>query len=148
MRGANIGRSEHTPLRIEPEVGQVPEYCVEPEPNMPMDILQEDEARSRIANDSGDVRPEVPLVIRSPSLPCDAERLARVARRDEIHDSTPRATVEGGEVTVDRSGLELMIFHAPGEYGGGKRFPLHMTDGPVSGHDSLEGEVEAGNSGT
>ena len=66
------------------------------------DVLEEDEARSHLADDPGDVRPEVAWVGRSLPAAGNRERLAGVARSDEIHRPTPRVAVEGGKVVPER----------------------------------------------
>lgn len=67
------------------------------------DVLAEDQSGPALANDTGDVWPEVPWVVSPSSLAGAAEGLTRVSRSDEIHDATPRATIEGCEVRVDWS---------------------------------------------
>jgi hypothetical protein len=47
------------------------------------DIFEEHEGRLDLANDAGDMRPEVARVVRAPALARDGERLARIARYAE-----------------------------------------------------------------
>ncbi|MFC3119850.1 hypothetical protein ACFOHS_22230 [Jhaorihella thermophila] len=49
------------------------------------DVLEEDEGRHDLADDAGDMRPEVARVVRAPALARHAERLARIARSDDVH---------------------------------------------------------------
>jgi hypothetical protein len=44
------------------------------------DILEEDEGWLDLADDAGDMRPEVARVVRAPAFARDGERLARIAR--------------------------------------------------------------------
>ena len=121
---------------------------VEAEGQMAGDVLEKNESWSAFANDPGDVRPQVARIVSAGASPCEAERLARVARSDEIHDSTPRAAVEGGEVVPDRSRSQGTIRHARDQDRGGMGFPLHETDGVVSGHGESDAELESANPGT
>jgi len=50
----------------------------EAEAEMMGDILEEDELRLDLANDPGDMRPEVPRVVGTPALARNRERLARI----------------------------------------------------------------------
>jgi len=80
----------------------------------------------RVAYFRIEVSSPCPLV----GVPCafsgGAERRARQARNAAIHESTPRATVEGGEVAMDRSFTagRLRKSHASGR---GFCFPLNAT---------------------
>ena len=76
---------------------------------MPRDVFEEDPRRFALPDDAGDIGPEVPLVVGPPTLPCGAERLARIAREGAIHGSTPCPPVEGGEVSPDRGGGEDVL---------------------------------------
>lgn len=75
----------------------------EAEAEMMGDILEEDEGRLDLADDAGDMRPEVAWVVGTPALASDGERLARIARSDDVHRAAPWATVEGGNVVPDNS---------------------------------------------
>jgi hypothetical protein len=72
----------------------------------------------------------VSRIVLTSSTASERERLARISGSDEIHRATPRITVEGSEITVDRSAVEQTIFHAPREDRSGVDFPLHKTERP------------------
>jgi hypothetical protein len=59
------------------------------------DVLEENESWLYLADDAGDVGPEVPRVVRAESLAGHGEGLAGVAANEAIHDATPRSAVEG-----------------------------------------------------
>jgi hypothetical protein len=81
---SHVGCSKQAPFRIEPEVGQVPEDFGEPKAEMPAYVLQHDEAGSQTAYGISNSRPEVSVIVGSFSFACMAERLARVARADQV----------------------------------------------------------------
>jgi hypothetical protein len=68
---------------------------VESDVKMVGDVFEEHELGVGLSDDAGDVRPEVSGVVSAAHLAGDAERLARVAANDAIHDATPRSAVEG-----------------------------------------------------
>ena len=82
------------------------------------DILKEDERRLDLADDAGDMRPEVAWIIAAEPSACDGKRLARVACAKKIHRAAPRAAIEGSNVIPDnsliqgrvRGSLERMAF--------------------------------------
>jgi hypothetical protein len=93
VRRAHIGRSEHVPFSSVPERGQGPENLSEggsiPGRKKPRNVLQEDEAGSKFANDPRVFRPEPPLVFLRLAAPCERDRLTGEASADEV---------DGGEI--------------------------------------------------
>lgn len=142
VRGSHLICSETAPLRIEPHFGQVSKDLSEPQANVPWDILEDDELRLALLDDSFDIRPEVPLVLCSLPFPSDRERLTRISGSDEIHLSTPLSASEGLEIVPDRSWIQPLLFHPRHEDGRRKGFPLDVANGPgVKG--SMDTEVES-----
>ena len=91
--------------------------------------------------------PEVTRIVR-PSAPSgDAERLARIARTDEIHRAAPRPAVEAGKVVPDRHLIQGLVFHPRHEDGRGEGVPLDVTHSTVSGLSQHKSEVEASGAG-
>jgi len=120
----------------------------EAEAEMMGDILEEDEGRFDLADDAGDMGPEVARVIRTPALARDGERLARIARSDDVHRAAPRAAVEGGNVVPERCAIQGRVFHPRHESGCGVGFPFDMAHSTISGDGDGEPEVETTCAGT
>ena len=93
------------------------------------------------------MRPEVARIVRAPALAGDAERLARIARRDEIHRTAPRPAVEAGKIVPDRRLIQGLVFHPRHEDGRGEGVPLDVTHSTVSGFGQRKSEVEAAGAG-
>ena len=70
----------------------------EAEAEMMGDILEKDEWRLDLTDDAGDMRPEVARVVGTAALSRDRERLARIARSDDVHRAAPRSAIERGNV--------------------------------------------------
>jgi hypothetical protein len=147
MRGAHLARSQHAPLRIEPQGGQVAEYASEPLSKETWDVLQEDDRRSHLANDPDDVRPDPSLVGRAPAAAGERPRLARESRNHAIHDATPRAAVERDNVVPDRSRTKSFVRHPRHEHGRREGFPFDETHHAGSGLGEHDAEVEPGTAG-
>ena len=59
-----------------------------------------------------DMRPEVARVVCAFAFPYDGERLARIARSDDVHCAAPRSAVEAGNVVPDkRLRCQLVFAH-------------------------------------
>jgi hypothetical protein len=106
------------------------------------DILEEDEGRCDLADDAGDMRPEVARVVRAPAFARDGERLARIARSDDVHRAAPRAAIEGGNVVPDNSLIQGRVFHPRHESGCGVGFPFDMAHSTIPGDGEDKPEIE------
>ena len=114
----------------------------EAEAEMMGDILEEDEGRLDLTDDAGDMRPEVARIVGTPAFARNRERLARIARSDDVHRSTPRAAVEGSNVVPDNSLIQGRVFHPRHESGCGVGFPFDMAHSTISGDGDGEPEIE------
>ena len=119
----------------------------EAEAEMMGDVLEEHEGRLGLGDDAGDMRPEVPRVVHAAALARDGERLARIARSDDVHGAAPRAAVEGGKVVPDRCRIQGRVFHPRHEDGRGVGVPLDMTHSAISVACEVQPEVEPAGAG-
>ncbi|SHF15911.1 hypothetical protein SAMN05444279_11943 [Ruegeria intermedia] len=117
------------------------------EAEMMGDILEEHEGRLDLADDAGDMRPEVARVVRPTPLACNGKRLARIARCDDVHRAAPRAAVKGGNVVPDRRRIQGRVFHPRHEDGRGVGVPLDVTHSAISGACEVQPEVEPAGAG-
>ena len=116
------------------------------------DVLEEAPGGLALSNNASDIWPEVAFVVFAAAMAGETERLTGVAASDEIHDPTPRASVEGSQVTPDRCRSQATLLHLRRQSGDGERFPLHHADRasasePRSSSSSVEAEVKAATSG-
>jgi hypothetical protein len=114
----------------------------EAEAQMMGDILKKDEGRPDCVNDAGDMRPEVARIGRAPALARDGERLARIARREDVHRAAPWFAVEAGNVVPDRRAIQGRVFHPRHDNGCGEDFPFDMAHSTISGQCDGEPEVD------
>ena len=119
----------------------------EAEAEMMGDVFEENEGRFTFADDPGDMRPEVAGILRAPSFARHAERLARIARRDDIHRAAPRLAVESGNVVPDNSLIQGRVRHPRHESGRSVCFPLYMAHSSISGQSEGEAEIDPARAG-
>ena len=119
----------------------------EAEAEMMGDILEEDERRFDFADDPRDMRPEVARVVGAPAFARDGERLARIARSDDIHRAAPRVAVEGSNVVPDNSLIQGRVFHPRHESGCGEGFPFDMAHSTISGDGDGKPKIEPARTG-
>jgi hypothetical protein len=138
----NFRRREEACRKLVAHVDQSAGDLGEAEAEMMGDILEEDEMRFDFADDTSDMRPEVPRVIRAPALARDRKWLARIARSDDIHRAAPRAAIESSNVVPDRCAIQGRVFHPRHESGRGVGFPFDMAHSSISWDGDGEPEVE------
>jgi hypothetical protein len=109
-------------------------------------IFQNDNCGFRLADDASDIGPEVAGVGVSFPLPGGREGLAREARSHAIHDTAPRASVEGAEVAPDRSPVKESVRHPGEEDVLAERVELGATDRSGFWDRLLDPEVEPADS--
>jgi hypothetical protein len=119
----------------------------EAEAEMMGDILKKDEGRLDFADDTGDMRPKVTRIVRAAALARDGERLARIARSDDIHRAAPRSAIEGSNVVPYRSLIQGRVFHPRHESGCGEGFPFDMAHSTISGDSDGEPKVDSTSAG-
>lgn len=119
----------------------------EAEAEMMGDVLKKDEGRLDLADDAGDMRPEVARIGRAPALARDGERLARIARRDDVHHAAPWFAVEAGNVVPDRRAIQGRVFHPRHDNGCGEGFPFDIAHSTISGQCDSEPEVDSTSAG-
>jgi hypothetical protein len=127
---------------------QVAGDFIEAESQMAGDVLKENKSRFTLSDDPCDMGPEVTRIFNSGATTSDGKRLARVSRRDDIHDSTPRMAVEGCEIVPHRRSIQGLVFHPRHESGRAEGFPLNVTNSTVSIEGDVEAKVESANPGT
>ena len=147
VRRADFRRREEACRKLVAHADQSCGDFGEAEAEMMGDILEEDEGWLDLADDAGDVRPEMARVVRAPALARDGERLARIARSDDVHLAAPRAAVEGSNVVPDNSLIQGRVFHPRHESGCGEGFPFDMAHSTISGDGDAEPEIEPARAG-
>lgn len=103
--------------------------------------------RPNLVDDAEDVVEQPAVVVLAALLSGDAVWLARVARSEAIHDSTPRAAVEGGEVRPDRSRVKGPVLHTRDQPRGGRDFPLQVADAASAWSRDVDAQLEASDAG-
>lgn len=117
------------------------------EAQMMCDIFEKDERRFAFADDAPDMGPQVSGVGGAGPASGDAERLARIARKDDVHTAAPASAIERGNIVPDRSRIQGRVFHPGHEHGRRIGFPLDVTHSPVSTKGDVEPEVESARAG-
>lgn len=143
VRRADLRRREEARRNSVAQTDQVSGDFGKAEAQMMRDVFEKDEGRRAFAHDPRDVRPQVPRVIQSVPAAGERERLARIARMDEVHAATPGSAVEGRDVVPHRRRTQRRVFHPRHEDGRGIGFPFDVTNSAIGGQGDVEPEIDA-----
>jgi hypothetical protein len=111
-------------------------------------ILEKAELWSKKSNSACDVRPEVTGVVCSLSVSGCTEWLARVAAREDVHQSMKLLPRKGFEIAPDRSRIQLPRFHSRKKVFNCERFDLTVSDCAQVWEHSPESKVNTSVPGT
>jgi hypothetical protein len=119
MGGAHAGCSQHSPSRIEPQLGQVPKNSGEsgpPENKQPCAVLHFNSTGSNFANDASHLAPQPgSLAVKAVSVLGlavgigDAGVLAREASSHHVNNAAPWSAVKGPHVIPNRERRECSV---------------------------------------
>jgi hypothetical protein len=112
---------------------------------MPRDVLEDEpfKAWPEFSRDSGNLWPEVPLVVGSLALSSVAERLAGVSGEQGVDASREGSGVECGEVVPDRCRSEVSGPLSCDDNGSGVFLPFDKGAGVKSGFGQHEAHIQA-----
>lgn len=143
VRGTGIGRSNSSPLRIEPEAGKAVEQAREAAlRGEGAHVLQDDDAGSHRANGVEEDVQEVPVVPTATSRSRGGVGLTRDAPSDDVHSAAKELSREGLQIVPDRCGRQGRFRHPLHEGGRGKHFPFDVTHRPGA-EDAADCEVQS-----
>ena len=111
------------------------------------DVFKEAPFGSCLADNAGDLGPEVAGIIGTEPVACKRERLARITGSDEMNPAAPRLATEGSQIVPDRSRSQGRVCHPCHESGRGERVSLDMTHSSISGFGQMQAEVKSADAG-
>ena len=117
VRRPDFTRAEYSPRRLVTNLFQLSNDLSESEGDVSFDIFKEAGSWSQNPNSICDPRPEVARVFFSCSLASGRERLARVSRNENVHQSVKRLVWEGFKIAPNRCCIQESRFHLTDEIG-------------------------------
>lgn len=147
LREAALRRREQSDLTRPTKALQLSDHDVGAEGEVAADVLQEHGPGPGLDEDAPDVGPQVAGVGGGEAAAGEAERLAGVARNEEVHASAPRAAAEGSGIAPHRARSQEARLHRLDQDCGGEGLPLHHADRASAWTRQLDGEVQSPASG-
>jgi len=111
------------------------------------DVFQKHPFGVAFPDDPREMRPQMAGIVDPLAFTRDRKRLARIAASNNIHRSTPRSAIEGGNVIPERCLIQGLVFHPRHESGRSVTFPLDVTDSSIAGTGNGEAEVDPSGTG-
>nr|WP_241491867.1 hypothetical protein [Sphingomonas endophytica] len=111
------------------------------------DVFAPDPLGPGLADDAGDVGPEMTRIRVATSPTGVAEGLAGITGRDDMNSAAERSRVEGSQVVPDRSLTQGRVRHPGHESGRCVAVPFDESHSPITGFGDVQAEVEASISG-
>ena len=111
------------------------------------DVFKEDPARCDLADDPGDIGPEVALVIAAKPRSGGAERLAGVSGKHRVDSPSERPSVESGDIIPDWGRGEISGLLGGEDGGSGVSIPFDKGAGMKAGFGQHEAHIKATGSG-
>ena len=143
MRRADLCRREQACRRRVAHDPKLSQYGFKAEGDVPGDVFEEDPFRAALADDTGDVGPEVAGIVGAAAFPGRAERLAGISGEDGIEGAAEGPGVETAQVGPDRGWGEI-----PGALGGDEDrpwpgFPFDEGAGVIAGFGEHEAQIKS-----
>ena len=120
VRRADFCRAEQTRRRRVAQSPKLSQDGFKPEGDVPGDVFEEHPFGATLADDAGDIGPEVAGVARAAALSSGAERLAGISGEDGVEGPAEDPGIEGSKVIPDWGGSEIPGALGCDEHGAGQ----------------------------
>lgn len=111
---------------------------------VPFDIFAEHPSRPDLADDPGDLGPQVPGIGSASPQSSHTEGLAGITGSDDMNAVAPRSAIEGSQIVPYRRRSQGRVLHPRHESRRCMGLPLDITHSAVSGFGDVQAKVEPG----
>ena len=107
------------------------------------DVFEEDPFWAALADDAGDVGPEVAGIVGATALSGGAERLAGISGEDDVEDAAKGPGIEAAQIGPDRGRVEVSGCLRGDEDSAGPFLPFDEGAGVIAGLGQHEAQIKA-----
>lgn len=143
MASARFSRSEQARFCAVAQSPKASDDFGKSQIDVPFDVFGKDGAGPDFPDDPLNLWPQVPGVVLTGALPCQAEWLAGITGREDMNAVTPRPAVEGSDIAPDRRMIQRLVFHPCHERCRSMGFPLDVTNSSIGWLGNGQSKVEA-----
>jgi hypothetical protein len=107
------------------------------------DVFEEHPLGAALADDAGDVRPEVTGVVGPAALASRAEGLARISGEDRVEGAAKGPCIEGTQIVPDWRGCEIPSALGGDKHSSGPFLPFDKGASVIAGLGQHEAQIKA-----
>ena len=143
VRRADLCRREQARRRRVAQFPKLSQDGLEAKGDVPGDVFEEDPFWAALADDAGDLGPEVAGIVSATAFPGRAEGLAGIACEDSIEGAAEGPGIEAAQVGPDWGRDEIPRALGREEDGARPVFPLDEGAGVIAGLGEHEAQIKA-----
>jgi hypothetical protein len=143
VRRANFCRAEQTRRRRVAHVPKLSQHGFKAEGDVTGDVLEKHPCGAALADDAGDVGPQVAGIVGPATLSGGAEGLAGISGEDGIEGTAEWAGIEAAQIVPDRCRGEISRALGGNENRAGPVLPFNERAGVIAGLGEHEAQIKA-----
>jgi len=143
VRRTNFCRAEQARRRRVAHVPKLSQHGFKTEGDVTGNVFEEDPFWGTLANDTGDLGPEVAGIVGSAALSGRAEGLAGISGQHRVEGPAERASIETAQVVPDRRWGELPRTLGRDEHSSGIFLPFDKGAGVITRLGQHEAQIKA-----
>ena len=143
VRRADLCRAEQTRRRRVAQTPKLSQDGFEAVGDVPRDVFEKDPLGAALADDAGDLGPEVSRVISTAALSGSAEGLAGISGEDDVEGPAKWSGIETAQIIPDRGRRKIPGALGRDEYGAGPVLPFDKGTGVIAGFGKHEAQIQA-----
>ena len=143
VRRADFCRAEQARRRRVAHAPKLSQDRFKAEGNVTGDVFEEDPCGAALADDAGDLGPEVAGIIGATALSRCAEGLTRISGEDDVEGAAKGTGIEAAEIIPDRGWGEIPGALCGDEDRARPVFPFDKGAGVIAGFGEHEAQIKA-----
>ena len=143
VRRTGFCRREQASRRLVAHAPKLSQHELEAESDVTGDVFEKDPLGQALANDTGDLGPEVPGIIGPAAFASRAEGLARISGEDDVERPAEGPGIETAQVVPDWRGCEVSCALGGDENAAGIAFPLDESTGVEAWFGKHDAQIQA-----
>ena len=143
VRRADFCRAEQARRRRVAHAPKLSQHGFKAEGDVPGDVFDEDPLGLALADNSGDLWPEVPWIVGTAAFSGRAEGLTGVTGEHDVEGTAKWAGIEAAQIIPDWGWGEISCALGGDENGSGPIFPLDEGAGVKPGFSQHDAQIQA-----
>ena len=143
VRRANLCRAEQACRMRVAHVPKLSQHGFKPEGDVTGDVLNEDPFGAALADDAGDLGPQVAGIVGTTAFAGGAEGLAGISGEDDVEGTAEWPGIEAAQIVPDRGSGEISGALGRDEDGTGIFLPFDEGAAVIAGLGQHEAQIKA-----